>query len=168
MKMNDRDLLVRFIKEVINEYQGIYSWSWFPIWDDNERENIIQNDPELWREKILRNDWMINSPDWNVFEVGIHLVNVYGKVIFHEDLTFLVEKTLTLEEFDKEIGKKLGCPTYIEWIYVYGNDGYFYENTEEPEEPFKSTIYKDDKTSPEYKNVSLKDFDPSLKYAMIL
>lgn len=166
--MNNRELLARFIREVINENDGIYSWSCFPIWDDNEREMIIEKNPELWREKILINDWMINSPGWFVFEVGMLLVNGYGEVISHEDRKFLVERTITLEEFDRKCREKLGSPIYIEWIHVHGKDGGYYENIELPSEPFKSIIPEDERIFSDSEIKNLKKFDQSLKYTKIL
>ena len=135
--MNEREMLTRFIKEVIKENDGIYSWSWFQFWDDFEREMIIENDPNLWREKLLRNDWMINSPDWNVFVVGMYVLSNDGKLIFQEDLKFLVDKKMTIEMFIKNYRGNFEGPIYIQSVHVLSKDGAIYENLEEPEGPFE-------------------------------
>ena len=135
--MNERELLTRFIKEVIKENNGIYNWSWFPHWDDYERELLIEKEPNLWREKLLRNEWMNNSPDWNVFIVEMYVLDDDVGLRFQEDLKFLVDKTVTIERFMKDYRGSLEGPVHFHWIHVLSDDGAVYENLEEPEGPFE-------------------------------
>jgi len=141
--MNEREMLTRFIREVIKENDGIYSWSRFQFWDDREREMIIQNDPNLWREKLLRSDWMVDNSDWNVFEVGMYVLSNDGEPIFQEDLTFLVDKEMTIEMFIKNYQENCEGPIYIQSVHVLRKDGAIYENLEEPEGPFEFLNYQE-------------------------
>ncbi len=135
--MNEREMLTRFIKEVIKENNGIYKWIWFPVCDDFEVEIRIQTDPDLWREKILRNEWMTNNPDWNVFIVAMYVPDDDVGFRIDEDLKFLVDKTVTIERFMKDYRGSLDVPVHFHCIHVLGDDGAVYENLEEPEGPFE-------------------------------
>ena len=139
--MNDRELLTTFIKEVIEENNGIYNWSWFSLWDDLDCEKMIENNPNLWREKILANEWLVNNPNWNVFVIGMYVLDDDGEVEFQEDLKFLVAKRITPEKFMKDYQDKIESPIYVQWVHVLGEDGDSCENLEEPEEPFECMNY---------------------------
>ena len=93
---------------------------------------IIESDPNLWREKILENDWMVNNPVWNVFEIGMYYVKSDGEVTHMEDLTVLVDKKTSVNEFIREYKNKWDGPIYIEWIDVLGADGGHYEDVDKP------------------------------------
>jgi hypothetical protein len=142
--MNDREMLTTFIKEVIEENNGIYNWSWFSLWDDLDCEKMIENNPNLWREKVLRNHWMVNNPNWNVFIVGMYVLDDDGKVEFREDLKFLVAKRITPEKFMKDYQDKIESPIYVQWVHVLGDDGASYKNIEEPEEHFDCLNYDEE------------------------
>lgn len=140
--MNDREILSIFIKEVIAENNGIYNWSWSPHWDDYEHHNEIENNLDLWREKILKNDWMINSPFWKVFEIGMYYMSTDGKVKYMEDATILVDKEKSIKEFEKGYKDRFDTPVYIEWVEILGTDGGHYENIVEATGPIKLFIDK--------------------------
>ena len=135
--MDYRKILSTFIKEVIEENDGIYNWSWCPHSDDYEHELEVKTNPDLWRENILREHWMVNNPAWNVYEIGMRYVNGDGEVKFLEDATVLVEKKKSVKEFVKDYKNKGKTARYIEWIDVLGDDGGHYENIDDAVGPFE-------------------------------
>ncbi len=89
----------------------------------------------------MGNEWMNNSPDWNVFIVGMYVLGDDEGLIFQEDLKFLVDKTVTIERFMKDYRESLEGPVHFGWIQVLGDDFALYENLEEPEGPFECLIF---------------------------
>lgn len=138
--MDNKELLIRFIEEVIAEHDGIYNWSWLPHWDERDHQMELENNPDLWRAKIMQKDWMVNNPAWNVYEIGMYYVNDDGEVTHREDLTILVDKKKTVNEFVREYKDKWDTPRYIEWVDILGADGGRYEDIDEATGPFEFLI----------------------------
>ena len=138
--MKDREILIAFIKEVIAGHDGIYNWSWSSYYEVygfpslaamDRRDKDIENDPDLWRKKILRRDWMVNNPAWNVYEIGMDSLDDDGAGTNRANVTILVDKNKSVNEFVSEYKDQWDTPIYIDWVEILGADGGFYKDIDE-------------------------------------
>ena len=136
--MDYRKILVTFIKEVIEENDGIYQWSYCPHWDDYKQ--VVGVNLNNRRGNLSREDWMVNSSAWNVYVIGMYCLKPDEEVTFLDDATILVDKNISVKEFVNEYKKKCGVPIYIKWVGVQGNEGGVYKNIDEAVGPFEFLI----------------------------
>ena len=133
-----RKILVTFIKEVIEENDGIYDWSDCPHWDDYKQ--VVGIDYHRERDKLLSEDWMINSSDWNVYVIGLYCLKPDEEVTYFEPAYILVDKHISVKELVTEYKKKCGVPIYIKWVDVLGNEDDSFEDIDEASGPFEVLI----------------------------
>lgn len=141
--MKKRKLLIRFIKDVIEENGGIYLWNRSPgciaggDW-------LKERDSDLWREDMLEYDWMNKNPYWNIFRVGMFVLNNDGEERYVDNMSFLVDNDMSVDDF-LLVTQKDYDNIHIQSVHILKQKDGFYENLEEPIGKFKNIRSDEDK-----------------------